>query len=163
MGLGPSNLLREGYGSLGQIELFWHPPRSLPQDSLVFFYCSSGWNSTYTGPTKNSKNVTPSHLSHEKIKQKTPTFHYTGCFIGILILVYCSPYIPYIYLSGIYPHQNPPPTKRGPPDSAKLVPMPPSLDASLYKQHLHQSLEATPSKGNIRDMCRKTISSFNRP
>ena len=57
MGLGPSNQTysREGYGSLEEIKLFWHPPRSLPQDSLVFLYCSSGWNSTYTGPTKNKQ------------------------------------------------------------------------------------------------------------
>ena len=31
-----------------------------------------------------------SHLSHEK---NPPTFHYTGCLIGILILAYYNPYI----------------------------------------------------------------------
>ncbi len=32
----------------------------------------------------------PFQLSHEK---KTPTFHYTGWLIGILIMVYYSPYL----------------------------------------------------------------------
>ena len=30
------------------------------------------------------------HLSHEK---NPLTFHYTGCLIGILIMVYCNPHI----------------------------------------------------------------------
>ena len=39
----------------------------------------------------NSKAASPKrHLSHEK---KPLTFHYTGCLIGILIMVYYNPHI----------------------------------------------------------------------
>ncbi len=32
-------------------------------------------------------------MSDEQRKKKTPTFHYTGWLIGILIMVYYNPYI----------------------------------------------------------------------
>ncbi len=43
--------------------------------------------------TKTNKRNNPhewDHLSHEK---NPLTFHYTGCLIGILIMVYYNPYI----------------------------------------------------------------------
>ena len=40
-----------------------------------------------------SKDKETSHVYHVSYEKNPPTFHFTGCLIGILIMVYCNPYI----------------------------------------------------------------------
>ena len=46
--------------------------------------CSAAW--------KQHDVLRQKPFSHEK-NPPTPTFHYTGCLIGILTMVYCNPYV----------------------------------------------------------------------